>query len=106
MKPLSFSLMSTWEEWTGIEEGMRGGEEKKEDCIITIMPRLQYVNLWDCPNLKSLPDFLRTTPLKTLLIHRCSVLNERCKVGTGEDWPKISHIPNIGIVKVMVQIED
>ena len=106
MKPLSFSLMSTWEEWTGIEEGMRGGEEKKEDCIITIMPRLQYVNLWDCPNLKSLPDFLRTTPLKTLLIYRCSILNERCKVETGEDWPKISHIPNIGIDKVMVQRED
>ena len=44
--------MSTWEEWTGIEEGMRVGEEEKEDCIITIMPRLQYFSSLGLPKFK------------------------------------------------------
>nr|POE46610.1 putative disease resistance protein rga3 [Quercus suber] len=59
------------------------------------MPRLQHLSIWNCRKLKSLPNFLRTTPLQHLEIQSCQILKERCERGTGEEWPKISHIPNI-----------
>ena len=91
LKSLSFSYLQEWEEWNGI-----GGEE--EDCVrFTIMPRLQHLQIRDCLKLKSLPNFLRTTPLQKLEILYCRILEKRCIRGTGEEWPKISHIPNIQI---------
>ena len=89
LKSLSFSYLREWEEWNGM-----GGEE--EDSVrFTIMPRLQHLQIRDCPKLKSLPNFLRTTPLQKFNIHYSPILEECCKRGTGEEWPKISHIPNI-----------
>ena len=87
---LEFLELREWKEWNGI-----GGEEE-EDCTrkFTIMPRLQHLSISDCPKLKSLPNFLRTTPLQHLEIHFCVTLKERYKRATGEEWPKISHIPN------------
>ncbi|KAL4636428.1 hypothetical protein ACB092_03G007600 [Castanea dentata] len=58
LKYLKFDGLYKWEEWIG---GMR----EDEDCI-TIMPHLQKLIIRNCENLKSLPDFLRTTPLKEL----------------------------------------
>ncbi|XP_050273410.1 putative disease resistance protein RGA3 isoform X1 [Quercus robur] len=94
---LSFMSFCNWEEWNGIEE--------EEDCIrrFTIMPRLQHLHIWNCRKLKSMPNFLRTTPLQKLLIEFCPILKERCKRGTGKEWPKISHIPNIEIDEIYVQ---
>ena len=92
LKDLSLESLPLWEERIEI-----GEEEEEEDNYITIMPRLQYLNIIFCPKLKSLPDFLRTTPLKDLVIYRNRILQECCKWGTGEDWPKIFHIPNIKI---------
>ncbi|KAK4595277.1 hypothetical protein RGQ29_013637 [Quercus rubra] len=94
---LSFDYFFHWEEWNGIEE--------EEDCIrrFTIMPRLQDLSIWSCPKLKLLPNFLRATPLQKLEICGCPILEERCKRGTGEEWPKISHIPNIWIDWFYVQ---
>ena len=75
-----------------------GEEEAQESGVtITIMPRLQELRIWKCPELKSLPDFLTTTPLKTLTIDRSPILSECCKTEIGDQWPKISHIPNIEI---------
>ncbi|KAK4542637.1 hypothetical protein RGQ29_033185 [Quercus rubra] len=89
LKSLSFSYLQEWEEWNGI-----GGEE--EDCVrFTIMPRLQHLKISECLKLKSLPNFLRTTPLQKLDIYNSPILKERCKRGTGEEWPKISHIPKL-----------
>ena len=89
LKSLSFSYLQEWEEWNGI-----GGEE--EDCVrFTIMPRLQHLKISECLKLKSLPNFLRTTPLQKLDIYNSPILKERCKRGTGEEWPKISHIPKV-----------
>ena len=93
LKSLEFDRMSQWEEWIGIG-GMR---EEEEDSNITIMPRLQRLVICDCPRLNSLPDFLRTIPLKELKITHSSILGERCQKGTGEEWRMISHIPNIKI---------
>ncbi|KAK4595287.1 hypothetical protein RGQ29_013647 [Quercus rubra] len=71
-----------------------GGEE--EDSVrFTIIPCLQHLQIRDCPKLKSLPNFLRTTPLQKLYIYYSPILEECCKRGTGEEWPKIFHIPNI-----------
>ena len=76
---------------------MREEEAQESGVTITIMPRLQYLQIWDCPKLKSLPDFLPTTPLKTLRIQGSLILSECCKAEIGDQWPKISHIPNIEI---------
>ena len=50
-----------------------------------------------CPKLKSLPEGIKgLTSLNTLKIGLCPILLKRCKRETGEDWPKIAHIPNLG----------
>ena len=45
-------------------EGMRGEEE--DNGSLTIMPCLHYLEIYKCSKLKSLPEFLRTIPLKDL----------------------------------------
>ena len=57
---------------------------------------LQTLHIWFCPNLKSLPEGIQgLTSLNTLEICYCPILLKRCKRETGEDWPKIAHIPNL-----------
>lgn len=90
LKALTFDDLREWEEWIGI-----GVEEDEEDCIISIMPHLQQLEIWSCPKLKSLPNFLHKTPLQNLGIYGCPIVKERCEGGIGEDWNKISHVPNI-----------
>ncbi|XP_075660246.1 putative disease resistance protein RGA4 [Castanea sativa] len=103
LRSLIFLNLEELEEWNGI-----GGEEEdqeEEDCVrFAIMPRLQHLRIWNCEKLKSLPNFLRTTPsLQNLELWLSPILEECCKRGTGEEWPKISHIPNIEIDKEFVQ---
>ncbi|TQD68598.1 hypothetical protein C1H46_045869 [Malus baccata] len=59
------------------------------------MPCLSSLQILQCDRLKTLPDFLRKTPLQTLDIGRCGNLARGCQKGRGKEWPKISHIPNI-----------
>jgi hypothetical protein len=42
--------------------------------------------------------------LESLIITGCPTLVERCKEGTGEDWDKIAHIPElkIGLTTVFI----
>ncbi|KAL0010296.1 hypothetical protein SO802_005404 [Lithocarpus litseifolius] len=103
LKSLKFDDMEKWEEWDGIGGKMREAEAQESGVTITIMPRLQELQISNCPKLKSLPDFLPTTPLKTLMIIRSPILSECCKTEIGDQWPKISHIPNIKIENRYVQ---
>ncbi|KAL5980736.1 hypothetical protein ACLOJK_028646 [Asimina triloba] len=48
-----------------------------------------------CSNLKSLPRKGLPSSLERLEIWYCPVLRERCLKDVGEDWPKISHIPDV-----------
>ena len=57
---------------------------------------LQSLEIWYCPNLESLPEGIGAlTSLQTLRIVGCPILLKRCKKQIGEDWHKISHIPNL-----------
>ncbi|XP_059450875.1 putative disease resistance protein RGA4 [Corylus avellana] len=59
---------------------------------LTSLQELEVVN---CPNLTSLPEGMRRlTSLRRLRIAECHRLEVRCVQGTGEDWPKIAHVPN------------
>ncbi|XP_070682817.1 putative disease resistance protein RGA3 [Malus domestica] len=101
LKTLTFLLMLEWEEWKGVEEW------KEEDSHITIMPCLSSLQIGYCPQLKTLPDFLRKTPLQTLNIKYSGYLAQGCQKGRGKEWPKISHIPNIRMDgKRIVEAED
>ncbi|XP_023871390.1 putative disease resistance protein RGA1 [Quercus suber] len=63
---------------------------------IGCLTSLSYLGIVDCPNLMSIPDELQNlTALKTLTIYRCPHLEKRCKKDSGEDWHKISHIPEV-----------
>ncbi|KAK9921887.1 hypothetical protein M0R45_030381 [Rubus argutus] len=59
---------------------------------------LRKLVLAKCPNLLSLPEGMdRLTALRDLNIENCTELERRCDRNTGEDWPKIAHVPNISI---------
>jgi len=59
-------------------------------------PALQSLAIGYCPSLVSLPEWIADLPsFQTLKKYGCPRLEERCEEGTGEDWPKIAHIPNI-----------
>ena len=60
---------------------------------------LRFLEISDCTNLTSLPEWIsHLTSLQTLQIMGCcSQLKQRCEKENGEDWDKISHIPNLYI---------
>ncbi|CAN6696259.1 unnamed protein product [Malus baccata var. baccata] len=64
------------------------------------MPYLSSLKIGQCYALETLPDFLCKIPLQNLSIFVCPKLAERCKEGSGEEWHKISHIPNIKILNI------
>ncbi|KAL4614020.1 hypothetical protein ACB092_07G025300 [Castanea dentata] len=65
---------------------------------IGFLTSLSFMRIWNCPNLMSIPDELQNlTALKTLIIGGCPHLVKRCNKDSGEDWHKISHIPDIDI---------
>ncbi|KAK9290934.1 hypothetical protein L1049_009113 [Liquidambar formosana] len=67
---------------------------------------LQILYIIGCPIL-SLPEGIQClTTLRELGIDDCPHLKRRCKKETGEDWPKISHIPEITIDRVRIRVNE
>ncbi|XP_052296727.1 putative disease resistance RPP13-like protein 1 isoform X1 [Citrus sinensis] len=88
-KSLSIEFLCELEEWDY-------GITRTGNTVINIMPRLSSLAINYCPKLKALPDHIhQTTTLKELHIWECRLLEERYCKGEGEDWPKISHIPDL-----------
>lgn len=62
------------------------------------VPTLQRLYMWKCTSLVCMPDWMSNlVTLQDLTIDSCTQLEERCNNNTAEDWPKISHIPNITV---------
>lgn len=66
---------------------------------ISNLKSLEYLEISECPNLKSLPEGIsKLTCLQSLDISDCPILFPRCQKETGDDWPKIAHIPYVQVV--------
>ncbi|KAL7166310.1 hypothetical protein ACSBR2_037064 [Camellia fascicularis] len=57
---------------------------------------LEILEICNCPQLSKLPEREMPAALQLFWVRRCPALKARCQ-DEGEDWPKISHIPNIRI---------
>lgn len=95
--------VSMWglQEW----EGMGWVKEEHSDGI-TIMPCLSSLNFTFCNSLKTLPGFLLKSPLQNLFFRHCRSLARSYRQGTGKEWHKISHIPNITIDETDPDFDD
>ncbi|KAH7536605.1 hypothetical protein FEM48_Zijuj03G0002500 [Ziziphus jujuba var. spinosa] len=81
LERLGFHNMRDWEDWEGTAHtSLQSG----------VMPCLQVLVIENCGNLKSLPPFLKLTPLHTLCIDACGVLLQSL-----QEFTKFSHIPCI-----------
>ncbi|KAB5555945.1 hypothetical protein DKX38_006854 [Salix brachista] len=58
---------------------------------------LEKLTIIDCPNLQSMPGEGLPSSLSSIEIWRCPLLDQRCQQGRGEDWLKITRIPNLHI---------
>nr|XP_027063841.1 putative disease resistance protein RGA3 [Coffea arabica]XP_027063842.1 putative disease resistance protein RGA3 [Coffea arabica]XP_027063843.1 putative disease resistance protein RGA3 [Coffea arabica]XP_027063845.1 putative disease resistance protein RGA3 [Coffea arabica] len=61
---------------------------------------LRELYICNCSNLRQLPSaeaMRHLTNLNYLHIDSCPLLAERCTKGSGAEWPKIAHIPHVGI---------
>ena len=58
---------------------------------------LQWLDLSKCMNLMYLPTAEAMQHLTYLNIEVCPKLKERCVKGSGAEWLKIAHIPNINL---------
>ncbi|XP_059439337.1 putative disease resistance protein RGA1 [Corylus avellana] len=59
---------------------------------------LQVLEIGGCSSLTSLPEGMgRLTSLRRLKVEKCPILLQRCERETGEDWTKISHIPELDL---------
>ncbi|KAK1364420.1 NB-ARC domain-containing protein [Heracleum sosnowskyi] len=62
---------------------------------IAKLPSLKKLFISNCEILESLPTFEESHGLEVLHVNNCTILKERCRKGSGPEWFKIQHIPDI-----------
>ena len=73
------------------------------------LPSLQTLQIYDYYRLKAIPNWMpKLTSLKKLNIFGClKSLERRCKEDPpGDDWPYITHIPNIQFINCFIENSD
>ncbi|XP_022634653.1 putative disease resistance RPP13-like protein 1 isoform X2 [Vigna radiata var. radiata] len=58
---------------------------------------LETLCLWKCPNLECLPEEGLPKSISRLGIEKCPLLEQRYHKEGGEDWEKVSHVPQLFI---------
>ncbi|KAH7545500.1 hypothetical protein FEM48_Zijuj01G0100500 [Ziziphus jujuba var. spinosa] len=66
LKQLRIYFLREWEEWEG--------DETTNIVVLLIMPWLDFLEIYHYKSLKSPPEFLKGTPMKTLTIDCCDIL--------------------------------
>ncbi|WOH09355.1 hypothetical protein DCAR_0728812 [Daucus carota subsp. sativus] len=69
------------------------------------IPSLQGIYIWGCGKLEILPLFEESHGLQWLTIRKCPIITERCKKGSGPEWFKIQHIPEVKIDRIWYNID-
>ncbi|KAK0578037.1 hypothetical protein LWI29_004055 [Acer saccharum] len=74
---------------------------------LQILKSLEVLEISNCPKFSSLPEDMHgLTALTELKVRDCPDFSKRCKQGTGEDWPKIDHIPRIELDGKVIKSSD
>ncbi|XP_068329245.1 disease resistance protein RGA2-like [Pyrus communis] len=96
LKLYNCPVLKGW--WRAHTHNSVSSSSSTENLSLPSFPRLSTLEIRNCLNLTSLPEGIRGLPcLNTLDIWQCPMLSERYKKKTGEDWPKIAHVPHIDI---------
>ncbi|CDP19215.1 unnamed protein product [Coffea canephora] len=92
LRKLHFHHFQNWTNWEDLSED-------DEEVAISIMPRLEELEISQCTKLEALPHRIlgKISSLKNLDIRYCNKLRDRYSDKTGDDWIKISHIPQVHI---------
>ena len=77
-------------------------EEESPSLGSLVLPKgidhLRQLKIKSCPKLSAFPENMgNLSALTHLTIEGCPKLVNRCKRGTGEDWHKIAHVPDLYI---------
>ncbi|THG21271.1 hypothetical protein TEA_028076 [Camellia sinensis var. sinensis] len=71
--------------------------EKLSSKLFQNLASLEYLEIWGCPRLKSLPVQRLPPSLKRLGIGGSRKLTRKCEKGKGKYWPHLAHIPDVDV---------
>ncbi|CAL5380955.1 unnamed protein product [Camellia sinensis] len=69
--------------------------EKLSSKLFQNLASLEYLEIWGCPRLKSLPVRRLPPSLKKLYISGSRKLTRKCEKGKGKYWPHLAHISRV-----------
>ncbi|CAL5331149.1 unnamed protein product [Camellia sinensis] len=69
--------------------------EKLSSKLFQNLASLEYLQIWGCPRLKSLPVQRLPLSLERLCISGSRKLTRKCEKGKGKYWPHLAHIPDV-----------